>query len=202
MKKLLFPVVTLFLFTACSTTVVDETERAKPVDAKPIEESKRSTLITADKSKSVVSFVGKKGGLMSHEGKFENFTFEMTLDQSAPTDLTKATIVSTIDVTSMVTDSDGLTKHLLASDFFDADTHSSATFISNSIEKQDDDYMVSGTLTIKGVSKDIKLLSEITDSYISFEYQLDRTQFGIGPKPEGVKAIDADVPVSATIVFQ
>lgn len=51
--------------------------------------------------------------------------------------------------------------HLRSADFFDVEHHKEVTFVSNSIEKTGDDiYELWGNLTIKGITKKIKLSVE------------------------------------------
>jgi polyisoprenoid-binding protein YceI len=48
--------------------------------------------------------------------------------------------------------------HLKSADFFDVENHKQITFIGNTYEKVDDDsYILYGDLTIKGITKQIKL---------------------------------------------
>jgi polyisoprenoid-binding protein YceI len=60
---------------------------------------------------------------------------------------------------SLETKDDKRDAHLRSSDFFDVEHHKEITFTSNTIEKVDDDgsYELWGDLTIKGITKKIKL---------------------------------------------
>lgn len=50
-------------------------------------------------------------------------------------------------------------EHLMSADFFDVVNHKQITFIGNTVEKTDseDNYLLYGDLSIKGISKQIKL---------------------------------------------
>ena len=98
----------------------------------------------------------------------------------------------------MVTDSDGLTDHLLNPDFFESETYPEATFTSTNIQKQSDDqYVVEGELTMKGVTQPVTLNTQLTNEFLYAEYDLNRLDFGIGE--EG--AVDTIVPMTFKMVF-
>lgn len=202
MKKLLclFALPLLFLSGCWNTSVVTEEEKKLPASS-GTEFSKEE--LSVNTSQSHVSFVGKKGDLVSHEGKFENFTAAITLDEETPKNLEKAKVAVTIDVSSMKTDSDGLTKHLIGEEFFNASTHPIATFNSEDILKKEGNlYAVSGDLTIKGLTKTVFMEAEITNEYALINYEINRLDFTIGEPGSGVKAIDENVPLSIKLVFE
>ena len=70
-----------------------------------------------------------------------------------------AEIDCSIDVSSVDTNSTDRDNHLKAADFFDAENYPQICFVSNTIENVDKDgsYELWGDLTIKGISKKIKL---------------------------------------------
>ena len=205
------------LLVACNTTVVTDEERELPEVVEPPaaeetvtepeapaepEAPSQPTAQSADLSQSCVSFIGKKGEAVSHEGKFEKFDYMIKKAEGAE-DYAGASMSLDIEIDSMVTDSEGLTGHLKSPDFFDVATHPSARFASSSVTKNEDgSYAVSGDLTIKGVTQELSFTATITDQYITASLAIDRTAFGVGGPAEGVKAIDAEVPVEVKIVFK
>ena len=63
-----------------------------------------------------------------------------------------------MDPNSLKTNDEKRDEHLRSSDFFDVTHHKEITFRSNTIEKKgDDEYELWGDLTIKGITKKIKL---------------------------------------------
>ena len=103
----------------------------------------------------------------------------------------------------MQTDSDGLTSHLQADDYFDAATYPQATFTSSNFTKVDGGKtQIDGTLTIKGTSKDITLMADVTDTYLTTTYSLDRTQFNVGGPAGGLKGVNANVPVEIKLIWE
>jgi polyisoprenoid-binding protein YceI len=74
-------------------------------------------------------------------------------------DFTTADIDLWIDVNSITTGDAKRDEHLKSADFFDAPNHKQITFITKEIEKSDTsiDHELWGELTMKGVTKNIKL---------------------------------------------
>jgi len=94
----------------------------------------------------------------SHEGGFNEFEGFITLVEGNPT---LSSVELRIDTTSLWSDSDRLTGHLKSPDFFDVETHPTATFESTSIEKVGDDYHITGNLDLHGVTKSISFPARI-----------------------------------------
>lgn len=157
------------------------------------EESAGPTTQEADLSQSFIAFTGAKGDITSHEGKFNNFSLKLTRENGAPVSMT-----AIVHIDSIETDSDGLTNHLKAPDFFDVNTHPVATFESTSF----DGATVTGNLNIKGTTRTLSFPIDLTDTYLVASFEIDRTEFNVGPAAEGVKAIDATVPMELKIVFK
>jgi polyisoprenoid-binding protein YceI len=90
-------------------------------------------------------------------GKFE--TFEGTIT-SAP-DITASTVNVSIDLASVNTGSVDRDAHLRSGDFFNAEENPKMTFVSTGIvAKGGNDFVVTGDLTIKGVTKSVALDTE------------------------------------------
>ena len=105
-------------------------------------------------------------------------------------DFTTAEINFSINAGSISTNDDRRDGHLKSADFFDADNIKEITFKSSSLEKvSESDYVLYGDLTIKGVTKRIKLDVEyngvIKDPYggrrAGFEItgKINRKDFGL-----------------------
>ena len=71
------------------------------------------------------------------------------------TDLTTASIAFEFDVASINTHSEDRDNHLRSEDFFDVEKYPTITFQSTDIQKDGDDYEVTGDLTIKDVTKPV-----------------------------------------------
>lgn len=87
-------------------------------------------------------------------GQFNNF--DATVESESP-DFTDARIRFEADVDSISTKNDQRDGHLKSADFFDAENHPKVTFVSTSVTKSADDYEIAGDLTIRGITKPVKL---------------------------------------------
>ncbi len=73
-------------------------------------------------------------------------------------DFRTAAIKVNIDATSIFTNNDDRDNHLKSTDFFDVENHKEITFNSTAVKAKDDEnFILTGMLTIKGVSKEISL---------------------------------------------
>jgi len=94
--------------------------------------------------------------LMSRvNGRFDDFTGTITGDPAKPAE---AQVEFTIKAASIDTDQEGRDKHLRSADFFDAEKFPEITFKSSKITAAGKDkFNVAGTLTMRGVSKEVTL---------------------------------------------
>lgn len=111
------------------------------------------TTYSVDKSHSNVGFSVKHMMVSKVKGSFANY--DATIDAADLTDLTTAKITFTLDVASIDTKNEDRDNHLKSADFFDTDIYENMTFTSTSIEKDGDDYQLTGNLTIKDVTKTV-----------------------------------------------
>ncbi|XOV93727.1 MAG: YceI family protein [Bacteroidota bacterium] len=109
----------------------------------------------------------KEGGLVYQEGKLTGGTF-------------------TIDMNTIKTDEnlDRLEGHLKSDDFFSVEKHPTATFeITDVVDQGPRGYNITGNVTIKGITKEIKFVAKIAevDSNVNAaaEIVLDRSEFDI-----------------------
>lgn len=199
MRKSLFIGTLLFvplLLTGCfKTQTLAEEDKVLP----EITSAFDRTEISIDYDNSYFSFVGKKDTTKNHQSEFENYEVTINLDDNEPSNLEKAQVEVSVDINSMKTDSEMLTGHLLDERFFDAINNPTATFSSSSIVKVgDDQYEVTGDVTIRGVSQEITLDAEITNEYALITHDLIRTPYGVGAED----VADADVPLEIKLMFQ
>ena len=87
-------------------------------------------------------------------GRFNTFEGKIPFDDK---DITKSSVNVTIKTASVNTDNTTRDADLRSAGFFDADKFPEITFQSKSVEKKGSDYVAHGTLTIKGVAKDVDL---------------------------------------------
>ena len=119
-------------------------------------------------------------------GKFD--TFEGTVVSAD--DVTASTVEVSVDLSSINTGTADRDAHLRSGDFFEVDAYPSMTFKSTGIKQEsDDEFVLSGDLTIKGVTKPIELevefLGEGSDPWggtrvgIEAKGEISRKEFGI-----------------------
>lgn len=110
--------------------------------------------------------------------------------EGEPSDLENAKINFRVGINSVSTNNEDRDNHLRSADFFDAENHPNMTFVSTKITKtSDDEYDLTGDLTIKGVTKEttfkVEYLGEGTNPWgvkvAGFEAntKISREEFGL-----------------------
>lgn len=165
--------------------------------------------VDADHSK--VGFSVTLVGVTDVDGRFSDFSGTIMYDEN---DLTKSSVTAMIKTSSIETGSAFRDKDLKGATFFDTDKYPVIRFQSTAIRKQGNDYVMAGTLTIKGVSREIsapliwrqhKTPDPWKNSRIAFDsrLKLNRKDFGVtGPTfwNEGIAdSIDIDLRITAEI---
>jgi len=134
---------------------------------------------------SKVEFVAAKV-TRSHNGSFKEFTGAIDLVKNSVAD---SRVTIDIQMSSVVTDEDDLTKHLQTPDFFDVAKYPKATFTSTKIAPilspgtSGVSYDVSGNFDLHGIKKTITFPATIEvapDSVsVNAEFAINRKDFGI-----------------------
>ncbi len=108
-----------------------------------------------DHNHSTIGFeVPIMGGLSKVPGKFTDFDVSVVYDEA---EITKSSVNATIRVASVDTGIADRDKDLRSDNFFDVDKFPTITFVSHTVEKKDGHIIAHGTLTMKGVAKEIDL---------------------------------------------
>lgn len=141
-----------------------------------------------DPSHSSVGFKVKHLMISTVSGEFTSYegSVESNGDSFAQADVSFSAKVDSINTGNEQRDG-----HLKSADFFDAAAHPAITFKSTSFEKKaDDEYVLNGDLTIRGVSKPVTLKVEynglVQDPYgntkagFSLNGKINRKDFGLG----------------------
>ncbi|MBZ5201000.1 polyisoprenoid-binding protein [Planomicrobium chinense] len=105
---------------------------------------------TLDAAHSEIGFSVKHMMISKVKGSFTSFDAEVEANEE---DLNGALIDFKIDVASINTNNADRDNHLRSADFFDAENHPHITFKANDIKKKDDEYELTGDLTIKGITR-------------------------------------------------
>jgi len=128
---------------------------------------------------SKIEFIGSKV-TGSHKGGFTNFTGEFRVAEGKVVGAGNRIV---IDMNSTWADNDRLTGHLKNPDFFNVPQFPKAEFVSTAIEKKTTNYMVSGNLTLHGVTKQISFPAQIQVSdqavEVNAQFVLNRFDFEV-----------------------
>jgi polyisoprenoid-binding protein YceI len=153
---------------------------------------------------SALEFEVRKLGLVSIKGRVPGFTGTIVGGDTP-------SISGEVDATSITTFDETRDEHLQSPDFFDTQRFPALRFESTSVSSDDDELVVRGTLTIKGLTKPVALRGTYAGSdqdpwgneRIGLELAgtVDRTAFGLqwnAPLPGGGLLLPNDVVLKAT----
>jgi polyisoprenoid-binding protein YceI len=161
-----------------------------------------------DKAHTSIGFRVKHMGLVEVPGFFRDFTGTINYD---PKDVTKSTVEFTAKVTSVDTGVAPRDTHLRSADFFEVEKYPDLTFKSTKIEKKDKGLILTGDLTMKGVTKSISFPFNIagfikgergTRMGATAETVVNRKDFGVNydnKLPNGTSAVADNITVVLNI---
>jgi polyisoprenoid-binding protein YceI len=108
---------------------------------------------TIDAVHSRIGFVARHAMVTKVRGSFNDFAGSLHIDLANPA---SSTANVAIEVASVDTRNEQRDGHLRTNDFFDAPNHPQITFTTTSVQKVDDEnFKVTGDLTIKGTTKSV-----------------------------------------------
>ena len=117
------------------------------------------------------------------DGHFDDYTVNLSFN---PDDLSAFSVEAVINTASITTERDN---HLKSPDFFDVAKFPQMIFKSNKVEKTENGYVAKGSLTIRGVTKEVDLpftiKGPIKDPWgnkrigIEGETEINRQDFGV-----------------------
>ena len=114
-----------------------------------------------DPSHSRLGFSTRHAMVTTVRGAFKDFTGEAVVDTENPAASKVNVTIKTASIDTGVADRDA---HLRSADFFDAETYPEITFVSTDVERDGDDWTITGDLTIKDVTKPVAIEFESTGS--------------------------------------
>jgi polyisoprenoid-binding protein YceI len=213
MKKLAFLVgfalISMFVLSNFSTTARNTTIEERFTVAGVLDEG-ASGAYSFDKAHSSIGFRVKHMGLVDVPGYFRDFTGTVNYD---PKDVTKSTVEFTAKMTSVDTGVGRRDDHLRTADFFEVAKFPDLTFKSTKVEKKGDGLVLTGDLTIKGVTKSISFPFNVV-GFIKNEKSGDmkmgataetvvsRKDFSVGNDqklPNGAEALSDKITVTLNI---
>ena len=146
------------------------------------------TTWTIDPTHSEVEFKVKHMMISTVTGHFTSFAAEVETEEE---DFSKAKVSFTVDTNSITTNNEQRDGHLKAPDFFDAAQFPQIKFVATKFESVDNDgsYETYGDLTIRDVTKSVKLDTEFggvvkdpwgnTRAGFTVSGKINRKEFGL-----------------------
>ena len=117
-----------------------------------------------DPTQSRIGFVARHAMVTKVRGSFNEFEGSGYFDAENPSNSRLSLTIQAASIDTRNADRDG---HLKSNDFFDMENHPEITFTSTAVELLDDEnYRVTGDLTIKGVTKPVSVDFEYTGTAV------------------------------------
>ena len=159
----------------------------------------------ADPVHSSIVFSVKHMGVATFTGSFNEYAATLVGGDEPK-------LAGSAKVESIVTQDENLNAHLLSPDFFDADRFPELRFESKSVERNGDELVVDGELTVRGETRPVELRGPITgpidDPYgrqrigLELETTIDRREVGLtwqAQLPSGGEVLGYDVTLTARL---
>ncbi|PZR79187.1 MAG: hypothetical protein DLM65_11295 [Candidatus Aeolococcus gillhamiae] len=112
-----------------------------------------------------LSFTARHMMVSKVRGHFRDFDGEVVLAENP----LESTVTANIRVASVDTNQEFRDNHIRSGDFFNAETYPTATYRSTGVRVDDDEFIIDGELTLRGVTRSVPLAVELN---------------GFGPDPQ------------------
>lgn len=139
-----------------------------------------------DKAHSSIGFSAKHLMVSKTTGLFNDYDGTIKFD---PKDLAASKIEVTVKSASIDTHMEKRDEHLKSPDFLDVEKFPTISFVTKSITKEGDAYQLTGDLTVKAVTKEIKVPAEISGPVnspmggtvigIQSSFKINRQDYGV-----------------------
>lgn len=171
----------------------------------------QNTSWVSDPAHSEVDFSVTHLSISKVHGKFAKVNARIELD---PSDITKSTVVATIDTSTVDTGEAARDNDLRSANFFDVAKFPTATFASTFVSKNGNGLVVAGNLTLHGVTQPVTLTVDGPNgpvpgmggkqhSGFAATTTLSRSAFGIGPKmPAAMVGDEIKLSIDLDVVKQ
>jgi len=170
----------LVFFVSCIISV--QAQQLKPID-----------------SKSEVKFTVKNFGLNT-PGTFKGLKGNIQFNSS---DLSSASFNVSIDANTVNTGIDMRDNHLKGEDYFNAEKYPTINFVSTGVKADNNGYIISGDLTIKGITKNISFpftaVQQNDGTLFTGNFSINRKDFDVGG---GSAVLSNHVDVSLKVFAQ
>ncbi|WP_224388178.1 YceI family protein [Pseudonocardia sp. ICBG1293] len=132
-----------------------------------------------------VAFVVRHMMVSKVRGRFEKVSGELVTAEK----LEDSTVTATVDASSITTGNDQRDGHIRSADFFEVEKYPEWTFRSTGIAAKGEDYVLTGDLTLKGVTRPVELDLELngfgpdawggTRAGFTAKTTIKRSEFGV-----------------------
>jgi polyisoprenoid-binding protein YceI len=184
--KNLIPLLPVALLWGCSNPAdkvpaanVSSTNATETAKSDKTSDSPAARTFVINPEGSTINFIGSKV-TGKHDGGFKQFSGELKVANGKLADAGNKVV---IQMDSLWTDTDRLTGHLKSPDFFNAAQIPTATFETTSITQQATNSLVTGNLTLHGVTKQISFPANIQVSNdavdLAAEFFINRFDFQV-----------------------
>ncbi|HEY0952701.1 YceI family protein [Nocardioides sp.] len=116
---------------------------------------------TIDPTHTRIGFSTRHAMVTTVRGQFSDFAGTAHVDTANPGNSRVDLTIQTASIDTGVADRDA---HLRSADFFDAEQNKEITFTSTKVERDGEDWVITGDLTIKDVTKPVTVVFEPTGS--------------------------------------
>lgn len=170
----------LFVLTIASVLFVGTVRSSEPANG---------TIYSIDTEMSKVIWLGKKV-TGEHTGTISFYNGEVIFEENRPVNANVKMDMNSITCTDLTNEqwNQKLVGHLKSDDFFSVDKHPESVFKARSFQPQQNDengnnYLISGVLTIKGISHEISFPAKVDASSTGLvamgTAKIDRTKYDI-----------------------
>lgn len=115
---------------------------------------------------SEIAFKARHLMISTVRGHFSKFEGSITAEDET---LNNGIIKFETDISSLETRHPDRNGHLLSADFFDVSNFPKMSFSSTSVKRKDDELDITGDLTIKGITKEVKLKAKVNGTNTGME---------------------------------
>jgi len=116
---------------------------------------------TIDPTHTRIGFSARHAMVTTVRGQFTEFSGTAHVDAADPASSRVNLTINTASIDTGVADRDA---HLRSADFFSAEENKEITFSSTKVERDGDDWVITGDLTINGVTKPVTVPFELSGS--------------------------------------
>ena len=116
---------------------------------------------TIDPTHTRIGFSARHAMVTTVRGQFKEFAGTAHVDAANPENSTVQLTIQTASIDTGVADRDA---HLKSADFFSAEENKEITFSSTKVERDGDDWVITGDLSVNGVTKSVTVPFELTGS--------------------------------------